>query len=319
MELAFYSKYPFTRGAKEFMSSARVSDEFQLMGIAKKRVVDAIARGKIPLMSVELDDSQLLLQIASYAVSRMIVSLLKSRYYVNRYAIAEAKRASSYMAGDSEENVLSVAKELGVKCDIDSYYSVGFQDYLKYAPKSVDYKLVNRRLSGGKVRLRRDEFVRILEEAVKIKIESELPLKMEGVPANIKEAAEEVRRNIPKEPQPEAVSVEKGAFAPCMQKLLEDLKIVENLSHTARWALAVYLLNVGMRVEEVVKLFSTSPDFDESVTRYQVEHALKRGYKTPSCASMDSYGLCVSNCGVKSPLAYRRGVFGKSPAKHEQP
>jgi DNA primase large subunit len=317
MELSFYSKYPFTRGAKELMSSSKVSDEFQLMGIAKRRIVDAVGKGKIPLVSVELDDSQLLLQVASYAVSRMIVSLLKSRYYINRYAIAEAKRASSSMGSDSDENVLSVARELGVGCEIDDYYSLSFQDYLRYAPKSVDYKLVNRRLSEGKVMLRRDEFIRILEEAVKLKIESELPLKMEGIPQNIKDAADEVRKSVPKEPQPAAISLEKGEFAPCMQKLLEDLKVVENLSHTARWALAVYLLNIGMKVDELVKLFSTSPDFDESVTRYQIEHALKRGYKVPSCSSMDSYGLCVSNCGVKSPLAYRRGAFGKSSAQRD--
>jgi len=299
------------------MGSSKVSDEFQLMSIAKRRIVDAVGKGKIPLVGTELDDSQLLLQVASYAVSRMIVSLLKSRYYVNRYAIAEAKRASAYMASDSDENVLSVARELGVGCEIDKYYSVRFQDYLRYAPKSVDYKLVNRKMSQGSVMLRRDEFVRVLEEAVKLKIESELPLNTEDMPKNIKEASDEVRGSIPKEPQPAAISIEKGEFAPCMQKLLEDLKTVENLSHTARWALAVYLLNIGMKVDEVVKLFSTSPDFDESVTRYQVEHALKRGYKTPSCSSMDSYGLCVSNCGVKSPLAYRRGAFGKLSAKHE--
>ena len=317
MELAFCSKYPFTRGAKELMGSAKLSDEFQLMGIAKRRIVDAVGKGKIPVVGVEVEDSQLLLQIASYAVSRMIVSLLMSRYYVNRYAIAEAKRASAYMASDSDENVLAVARELGIRCEIDGYYSVSFQNYLRYAPRSVDYKLVNRRLSAGKVMLRRDEFIRILEEAVKLKIESELPMNTEGIPANIKEAANEVKKSIPKEPQPAAVSIERGEFAPCVQKLLEDLKTVENLSHTARWALAVYLLNVGMKVDDVVKLFLTSPDFDESVTRYQVEHALKRGYKMPSCSSMDSYGLCVSNCGVKSPLAYRRGAFGKSSAKHE--
>jgi DNA primase large subunit len=317
MELSFYTKYPFTKGAKELMRSSKVSDEFQLMGIAKRRTVDAIGKGKIPLMSVELDDPQLLLQIASYAVSKVIVSLLKSRYYINRYAIAEAKRASSYMASDSDENVLSISRELGVGCEIDGCYSVSFQNYLKYAPKSVDYKLVNRRLSKGRVMLRRDEFIRILEEAVKLKMESELPLKMEGVPTNIKEAADEVRGSIPKEPQPAAIPLEKGEFAPCMQKLLEELKTVENLSHTARWALAVYLLNIGMKVDEMVRLFSTSPDFDESVTRYQIEHALKRGYKAPSCSSMDSYGLCVSNCGVKSPLAYRRRAFGKPSAQHE--
>jgi DNA primase large subunit len=314
MELSFCSKYPFTREAKDLMSSAKVGDEFQLAELAKRRVINAVKDGRIPLLNVELDDSQLLLQVASYAVSRMIVSFLKSRYYVNRYAIAEAKRASSYMERDSDENVLHIARELGVECEIDGYYAVSFQNYLRYAPKSVDYKLVNRKLREGVVRLKREGFIRLLEEAIKMKIESGLPLRTEGIPDRVKETADAVRASIPKEPKPTSISLERGEFPPCISKLLEDLKTVENLSHTARWALAVYLLNVGMKVDEVVRLFSTSPDFDESVTRYQIEHAMKRGYKAPSCASMDSYGLCVSNCGVKSPLGYRRGSVGKSAA-----
>jgi len=317
MELSFYSKYPFTKGAKEFMGSARVSDEFQLAELAKRRVVSAVKDGRIPVMNVELDDSQLLLQVASYAVSRMMISLLKSRYYVGRYAVAEAKRASTYMGRDSDENVLRIARELGVGCEIDGHYSVSFQDYLMYAPKSVDYKLVNRRLAKGAVRLRREEFVRILEEAVRLKIESELPLNTDDMPAGIKEAADAVRRSIPKEPQQVSLSLERSEFPPCMSKLLEDLKTVENLNHTARWALAVYLINAGMKVDDVVRLFSTSPDFDERITRYQIEHAVKRGYKMPTCSSMDSYGLCVSNCGVKSPLGYRRRVVGKPAAQGE--
>jgi len=319
MELSFYSKYPFARGAKELMGSAKVGDEFGLSELARRRVVSAIKDGRIPLMSVELDDSQLLLQIASYAVSRMIVTLLKSRYYTGRYAVAEAKRANAYLTGDSDENVLRIAGELGIKCDIDGHYSVGFEDYLRYAPKSQDYKLVNRKLVKGKVRLKRAEFIRTLEEAVRLKIESELPLKIDSVPDRIKDAAETVRKEIPREPKPASISLEAGEFPPCISKLLENLKTVENLGHTARWSLAVYLLNVGMKKEDVVKLFSTSPDFDERVTRYQVEHAMKRGYKVPSCASMDSYGLCIANCGVKSPLGYRRGAVGKYTAQGKQP
>ncbi|MCX6776014.1 MAG: hypothetical protein NT130_04155 [Candidatus Micrarchaeota archaeon] len=318
MELSFYSKYPFTKGAKELMSSAKVSDEFKLSEMARRRVISAIKDGKIPIMSTELEDSQLLLQIASYAVSRMIVTLLKSRYYINRYAVAEAKRANAYLTRDSDESVLRIARELGIKCDIDGYYAVGFEGYLRYAPKSPDYKLVNRKLVRGKVRLRRAEFIRILEEAVRLKIESELPLKIENVPDRINDSAEAVKGEIPKEPKPASISLEGGEFPPCVNKLLENLKTVENLGHTARWALAVYLLNVGMKPDDIVKVFSTSPDFDERVTRYQVEHAMKRGYKVPSCASMDFYGLCIANCGVKSPLGYRRGAVGKYTASGKQ-
>jgi len=318
MELSFYSKYPFTKGAKELMSSAKVDDEFGLSELAERRVTNALRDGRIPTASVELEDSQLLLQIASYAVSRMIVTLLKSRYYTNRYAVSEAKRANSCMTADIDENVLKIARELGVKCDIDGYYAVGFGDYLRYAPKSSDYKLVNRKLVKGKVRLKRAEFIRMLEEAVRLKIESELPLKMDNVPDRIKNAAEAVKREIPKEPKPASISLEGGEFPPCIDKLLENLKTVENLGHTARWVLAVYLLNVGMKLDDVVKVFSTSPDFDERVTKYQVEHSMKRGYKVPSCASLDSYGLCVANCGVKSPLGYGRRVFGKSAVEGKQ-
>ena len=314
MELSFCSRYPFTREAKELMSSAKVDDEFQLNELAKGRVVAAIKDGKIPFVSIELDDSQLLMQVASYAVSRVIISLLKSRYYTNRYAIAEAKRAGSYMQSDSDENVLHAAKELGVECEIDGSYGVKFQDYLRYAPKSVDYKLVNKKLAKGIVRLRRDEFVRLLEEAVKMKIESELPLNTDNATAAMKNAADAVRVGIPKEPKPISVPLERREFPPCIVKLLEDLKTVENLNHTARWALAVYLLNAVMKVDDVVRIFSTSPDFDERVTRYQTEHAMKRGYKVPTCSSMDSYGLCVADCGVKSPLGYRRGRVGRSTA-----
>jgi len=318
MELSFYSKYPFTKGAKELMNSAKISDEFKLTELAGKRAVNAIRDGKIPMASIELEDSQLLLQIASYAVSRMIVTLLKSRYYINRYAVAEAKRANAYMTSDNDENVLQIARELGIKCDIDGRYAVGFEDYLRYAPKSFDYKLVNRKLVRGKVRLKRAEFIRMLEEAVRLKIESELPLKMEGAPERIKNAAEAVKKDIPKEPKPASISLEGGEFPPCISKLLENLKTVENLGHTARWVLAVYLLNVGMKLDDVVKVFSTSPDFDERVTKYQIEHAIKRGYKVPNCASFDSYGLCVANCGVRSPLGYRRRVFGKPAAEDKQ-
>jgi len=102
---------------------------------------------------------------------------------------------------------------------------------------------------------------------------------------------------------------------PCIAALIDALGRGENLSHSARFALAAfmcsYLLMLGRSVEEVVDevagLFRAAPDYDEKVTRYQVEHicglrgGMKR-YAPPSCQWMKTNNLCTTNCGAKNPI-----------------
>ena len=74
------------------------------------------------------------------------------------------------------------------------------------------------------------------------------------------------------------------------------------------------VVNIGHGVDEVLALFRTSPDFNERVARYQVEHlAGLRGsrvkYLPYKCANMRSLGLCADPegrvCGrVSHPLQY---------------
>jgi DNA primase large subunit len=68
-----------------------------------------------------------------------------------------------------------------------------------------------------------------------------------------------------------------------------------------------------MPTEKIIDLFRASSDFNERMTRYQVEHiAGKRGsmtrYKPPKCDMSKTHGLCVGDdkaCrGVTHPLAY---------------
>ncbi|MEM4785156.1 MAG: hypothetical protein QXN88_05965 [Sulfolobales archaeon] len=100
-------------------------------------------------------------------------------------------------------------------------------------------------------------------------------------------------------------------LAPCMKKLLEDCRNGINLSHNARVALTAYLLNIGFSVDEVVEVFRTQPDFNERVTRYQVNYiASYDGEGKPllpySCAKMKEMGLCVRDCGTKNPLNHNK-------------
>jgi len=307
MVLLSTANYPFTSRAKKAIAEAGITPGGRLVEKAKARVLSALKKGEIPNIAGELS-SAVQDELASYALARMLISALGSRFLANRYAVAEAKRVGACLRADSSdektENIEEVARDLGVKLDVREGW-VSVASYLKFAPRSVDYKLINKRLARGKVRLSRNELIRVLEEAVRIYMEGTAFVRGARIPEIVQKAAEEIRKQIPAEEIALPTRMSPERFPPCVKKLLSDLKNSENLPHTARWALAVFLLNVGLSVDEIVKIFADAPDFNEQTTRYQVEHAKRRGYKMPSCAAMDSYTLCVADCGVKNPLRYR--------------
>jgi len=70
-----------------------------------------------------------------------------------------------------------------------------------------------------------------------------------------------------------------------------------------------------MTVDDVIDLFRSISDFDERMTRYQVEHiAGARGSRTkyipPRCDTLRTHGICPTTdkiCkGICHPLAYYR-------------
>jgi len=92
-----------------------------------------------------------------------------------------------------------------------------------------------------------------------------------------------------------------------MQRTLER---GENLSHAGRFCLAAFLHRVGASFETIVDAFRGAPDFDESVTRYQVEHITLRdggrGYEPPECATLRSHGLCARDGDPDGPTPVDR-------------
>lgn len=109
-----------------------------------------------------------------------------------------------------------------------------------------------------------------------------------------------------------AVAETRSVLPPCMRNLMEKLRKGGEMSHIARFTLTAFLLHIGWSIDEIVQLFTKVSDFDERMTRYQVEHiAGLRGsrtkYKPLSCKNMKLYGLCVEDkyCrGISHPLQY---------------
>ena len=112
------------------------------------------------------------------------------------------------------------------------------------------------------------------------------------------------------------------AYPPCIKTLINSLISGENLSHHQRFAVASFLVNIGANIDAILNLFKRSPDFNERVARYQIEHIAglrgsKKKYLPYNCATMRSLGLCAGDCGVKNPLAYYYKRIKESTRKLE--
>lgn len=244
----------------------------------------------------------------------MIVSALDNRYFAAKYAVAEAKRAMSYIRSENEMNVNKLTKDLGLhfKKKGDNYL-IHFTEYLKSSPGSPEYFLINKDLSKGYVKVTKHERNRLLEEAIRLRIKKTLPKKGK-IPDIYKKEVEASAKKIIKElPGPVSKEIKfSGDIAPCIQKLLDDLYANKNLSHHARWSLAIYLNKTGKSKEEILNIFSNSPDFNLSIAEYQIKYIKEKGYSMPSCTTMKTYGLCIANCRCFNPLKYRRGMERRS-------
>ncbi|MEM2626727.1 MAG: hypothetical protein QW775_00530, partial [Ignisphaera sp.] len=119
------------------------------------------------------------------------------------------------------------------------------------------------------------------------------------------------------------VNLAQKLFPPCIRDLIEILMQGENLSHHQRFALATFLINYGVDVEIVLKLFSYSPDFNEKIARYQIEHLAglrgsRKKYLVYSCNTMKTLGMCKAECGIKNPLLYPRRAMTSYASSSKQ-
>ena len=213
------------------------------------------------------------------------------------------------------------------------HYALSFFTYARLAKRLLGdpaWKTTNLPVYKGMVYLEKAQAVRVLKEAIMEYVERLsgmfTELRGEKLPDELTRLIEEARRVVQEaRPKPKIlakggrirVKVPKGvvveeAFPPCMADIMEKARRGEHLSHHERFAIATFLLNLGVDVDRVVDVFRNMPDFNEKIARYQVEHlAGLRGsgkkYRTYSCEKMKSLGLCRADCGTRNPIqAYYR-------------
>lgn len=324
MDEARLSEYPFLTKAAEYVAGMDSTiDEILISrgygmarSRAKSRVIQAI-KGEIRNEDMGLDIPELL----SYPIARILVSCIDDAFLVRRYALAEAKFANSRM-GKEDDNILTeIGRDFNINASIaEKGFRIHFTDYIRGAAgmRALKWKLVNRRLESGYVNITKEQYARLLQEAIRVRILKALPLDVpdmfcQAMADDIKEirtCLEEIKKEFDEEGFGE---VEPGDFPPCIIHLLSSAQGGVNLAHSARFALTSFLLNIGLSVDQVVQMFNVSPDFNEEMTHYQVDHiagSTGTSYKPPSCTTMITYGNCYNKdeiCRIIGhPLSYYR-------------
>lgn len=90
-------------------------------------------------------------------------------------------------------------------------------------------------------------------------------------------------------------------YPPCMQRLYNEAKKGTDLGHHQRLELGKFLLHVsGGDVDGVADMYSKMSDYNDRVTRYQLQYIMDRGLKMNGCDTMMDQGMCVfDKCSAK--------------------
>ena len=325
------AKYPFLKAATRYIKIPDLKiedltspDLEEILKRAEGRVEEAILYVRV---SRKLKNEDI--EISSYPVAIVLATATRSSFIKKRYALAEAKQADEDLKDEPKEKILEFAKnfewelKLNEDSEIPFEFVLSFTDYLNNTThlRGKKWKLVNRLLTGGNVCLTRNETARLLSEEVRKHIEKRLEVKeLPKFPQKIMETAEKINRlSVEKIGKAEMEGFPKtivqAAFPPCIKALYQAVSSGRHLSHIGRFTLTSFLINVGMTPENVIELFKNFSDFNERMTRYQVEHiAGERGSRTryipPKCDTLKTHGVCTRPdelCQkVQHPLAYYR-------------
>jgi DNA primase large subunit len=325
------ARYPFLKENTEYVRklNLKIEDltnpEFsKILERAQERVEEAIL---YTIVSRKTRNEEI--EILSFPVATMLAIATQNSFIKKRYALAEAKQTFEDLKLEPKERILAIAQNFGWKLALNTSagtpyeFTLSFTDYLRNTThlREKKWKLINRLLSNGKVYLTRNESARLLSEEVRGHIEKRLEVKeLPKFPPEITEISEKVKKlslekigKTEMEGFPKAIT--QTAFPPCIEGLYNAFSSGRHLSHIGRFALTSFLVNIGMPSEKVIELFKNISDFNERMTRYQVEHiAGERGsrtrYITPKCDTLKTHSVCVNPDNlcrqIRHPLGYYR-------------
>jgi DNA primase large subunit len=311
-----WALYPFLPGAEALIAeySPSLGELLSAPPYARARELGRIrvrAAADDPSGTVamsELDRAPADERFLSFMYARLLLSVASTSAPGRRWAVAEARRAADRLATVSErgpDEFAGVARLLGFPAEPTAGgYRFALADYLRLSTglRDADFRLVRQRLAHGEVEVSSPRAARLLQEGIRLRISAGLPADLQPDVRNRLEAAErEFLRDLADRvplpvPRRGVLVLRTEFFPPCVRKMRRMLEKGENLSHSGRFALAAFMHRVGADFDTIVDAYRGAPDFDEGISRYQIEHITQRdggrGYEPPTCETLRSQGLC---------------------------
>jgi len=347
------AKYPFFATAREAVADAAVSlpelvaADAPAVERARERVERALMDGTVAAESGAFPaesayDAQA--ELLSYPIARILVSLLDSQPAIEKYAAAEAATAIDRIREDlaTDDELRSMSTPTVALDDVlaefdladavraersrsdpgtgsgrdPEHYWIAVGPYLRLTSPSwgESWRLVNRALADGEVRVSREELLDALEAAVEERVREGLPFELaagEGIAAELESGVADLKRLLSERTYAGPVDVvAPDLFPPCMRNLIDRAERGTDLSPPESFALMAFLVGIGMSPDEVVA-FCADTSLDAEGIRYQTEYLSDdRGtqYPPPTCETLANYGICHNEEDhmqvAADPLAY---------------
>ena len=328
------AKYPFLPQARQLISAF----EFDFETVANTALTRERAKQRISAsFDFKAHFSQPLIhdpqtEIASYALALAYASGIDDSKMIERFALYEADQINEYLKKETrEELILEIARAFNWEVQLEEErrgqrtISIHFTKFLENSTRGrlhhdQKWKLVNRVLVKGWIRVSPFELARLLQEEVKKRIEQSAKRELTDIPqqmqADIVELkAEFLKRKPTLEEFDQMVRAQESEYPPCINGLMKRAATGQHMSHVERFTLVTYLLRQGISIDSIVNLFSGMPDFNADKTRYQVENlAGKTGgrtepYITYNCDTLQTHGVCLKPADaicqtIRNPLTY---------------
>ena len=303
------AKYPFLAEAGQYLQDKgftleqfATDPDLQIIVDKAYERIEAATNGKI--YNPKFDNSDTF----SFLIAIVLLKLSGMNTLINRFSLAEARRAEKFLEKDlgnpnktSEELAIKIIRDIfsvSVKKS-NNHFVIPIPDYLRHAVNfhELEWKLVNRHVESGMVFLSPHETVRLIRRELGGYIRSRI--KAANTPSLYKGFEDKVNRLVDLAKKFTVSITVSTEYPPCIKHAIDVLEGGENLSHSGRFMLATFLLGRGQSIDDIAPLFKNAPDYNEKVTRYQInqiagETGSNTKYSCPSCEKIKSNDLCFA-------------------------
>ncbi|PSQ04982.1 DNA primase [Halobacteriales archaeon QS_6_71_20] len=337
-----HARYPFFASAREAVRgsgvdlAALVADGDPAVDRGRERVERALTEGTVePAEPLEWDARD---ELLSYPIARILVSLLDSRAAVEKYAGAEARTAHRRFTEDLDADPDGARRDPGRverdallrEFDLDGAVQVaepepgqtegkwlwlGVGAYLSYVDPDWgdDWRLVNRELADGEVRVEREELYRLLRAAVRDRVAEGLPF--DGVGEELADELEAEITDLRDLLADRSVGADLDVvapehFPPCLARLLGRARDGEELGPYGRLSLLSFLAGLNLDVDDAVALSGLDPEPVAERFAYLRDESGAQ-YPPPSCRTLGEYGLCDNEGNHRSVAPHPLEYYGR--------